>query len=224
MTKKLTEAEFNKKQHAVIAGCAANLVEFNIPNEAYDPLLPLQEQYEEKYVLGCNAAKQTRSKIDVANLVIAHKALKKPFNIFVRSYVKYNIKISNDLKNKWNVHIDSDSRTKTGLPQSFPRRTKVDLNTPSHVIIGFKDSGKSSAAERGVVQAWIFIVNVDKDGHDILPASDEDYKYVCDGKEQKVKVKCKLKDGGKEMMVKLCYKNHVGQGEFGPVITATIPR
>ncbi|MEI6816880.1 MAG: hypothetical protein WCL14_09745 [Bacteroidota bacterium] len=219
-----TDSEFYAYQGNVVDGVTGHLVEFSIPADELAPVVVLKIIYEEKYALGSHDMADVRSDNDIHNLQIAKREYTLVFNSFVSSNVKNNKKISDFLKNEWGVHIDSTVRVATEVCSTFPVGSKVDTNTPSHVKIEFKDSGHSSKADRGVCQSWVFVVELDKDGHEILPVSDDDYRYSCDSNTDKIDLKCKLVDGGKKMLVKLCYKNNVGKGEYGPKLTVTIPR
>ncbi len=224
-----SDLTFDKYQKAVYDGTnPTSFPEYLIPSDALDILTEPKENWETRFAAGGKSAKTTRSQLQTEQKDAARVAYEPLFSSFVLSYVKNNPKIPVDAKIAMYIHIDSRTRKKTVSPNSVPIIFKKNTNVSHHVEVFYKDSeaanGHAKPHATDVCQLYVFIIEKDKDGHDVLPLSIDDYWFAGDSSDYHKSLKFEMKDGGKEVLILPRWKNKEGEGSFGPETSATIPR
>ncbi len=229
MASNKTNFIFDRNQKAIYDGTAPILhPAYLIPMDEYAKLTEPKDDWEEKYLVGNKLNWKIRNSIDVENMDASRKNYEPKMSAFVMAYVKFNPKIPVEAKIAMYIHIGSHSRKKMVKPNSVPLIFKVNSNVSLVVELFYKDSEANTGHAKphigDVCQMYIFIIEKDKDGKDILPKTLEDYHYAGDSSDYHISLPFNIKDGGKEAYVLPCWKNNEGKGDFGTRTSVTIPR
>ncbi|MEI6815787.1 MAG: hypothetical protein WCL14_04185 [Bacteroidota bacterium] len=219
---------FNRNQKAVYLGTdPATHPLFLIPTPAHDALSEPKGEWELKYAAGGKIVKTTRSEIATEQKDAARLAYEPLMSAYVASYVKNNPKIPVDDKIAMYVHIDNHSHVKTVKPTSTPVVFKTNTNVSLTVELFYKDSealtGHAKPHKEDVCQMYIFIVELDKDGHEILPVSRSEYIFADDSSDYHISLEFELIHVGKKVLILPRWKNSEGAGSFGKEVILTIP-
>ncbi len=219
---------FNRNQKAVFDGTnPLTHPLYLIPTPAHDALSEPKGEWELKYAAGGKIVETTRSQIATEQKDAARMAYEPLLSSYVSSYVKNNPKIPVEDKIAMYVHIDNHSHVKTVKPTTTPVVFKTNTNVARHIELFYKDSealtGHAKPHKEDLCQMFIFIIEVDKDGHEILPTSERDYHYAAESSDYHVNLAFEMVDAGKKVSIFPRWKNSMGDGDFGPEVVRTIP-
>ncbi len=220
---------FNRDQKAVYDGTEPGAHPgYLIPVPAHDEMTAPKNEWESRYLVGGKPVKTVRSQIETQQKDAARDNYQPKFNAYVVSYVKNNQKIPVEDKIAMYIHIDNHSRTKTVAPTTEPAVFKSNTNVSLAIEMFYKDSeaatGHAKPHKEDVCQMYIFIIEKDKDGNNILPTTKADYWFAGDSSDYHINLGFDIKDGGKEVYILPRWSNPEGNGDFGKQVILTIPR
>ena len=109
--------------------------------------------------------------------------------------------------------------------ESIPGMLLLEENESGfcHVMMGLHPCSVENDFE-DVCQMYIFIIEKDKDGNNILPTTKADYWFAGDSSDYHINLGFDIKDGGKEVYILPRWSNPEGNGDFGKQVILTIPR
>ncbi len=217
-----TQLEFHVKELAINANLASNLVAYKIPVEEFATLAGPKAAYEGFYAVASEEHKATRNHVQVGQLDDATKTYKPLLQHIEAAWIKNNPFIPNSVKIAMFCHIDDHVRHPHNGPTTIPVKSGLpDMNTPRHVGFHYRDSATPDKTAKpdvdDVCEAWVCIVPTD-------PALPHIFNYRCDSSTDKLSVAFTEAEAGKNVIIRLCWKNNKGRGEFGEDTNVIVPK
>ena len=228
MNKNISDAIFNRNQKAVFDGTNTTThPTYLIPIDERNALIEPKAEWELRYAAGGLPVKTLRSEIETEQKDAARIIYEPLMSAYVLSFVKNNPAIPVEAKIAMYIHIDNHSRTATVRPTTIPVVFKVDLNVSRVIELFYKDSaaatGHAKPHKEDVCQMYVFVIEKDSEGHDILPTLDSQYRYLGDSSDYHISLHFEIPDAGKQVIIRPRWKNSEGAGEFGAQVVRTIP-
>jgi hypothetical protein len=236
----LTDKRFDLKQDSIYVECGLNLVAWKIPVEEYNLLTPEKNIWDPAFAVASLEQKLTRSTLQTNTKTNSRKVYEPVMNTFVKRWVKYNPYIPIAKKLEMYIHIDTGSIHHNTKPKTHPKPHKIDTTQSLQLTIHEEDAltggrGKPDGVLR--LESWVFICEIilDKDGKIAVddkgkiqytkPKTESDFlHWGKDSSTMDVLIKFAMKDAGKEVHIRNCYSNNIGNGPFGETIIQYIPR
>ena len=220
MSKTLTQSEFHTKSEAIYSHLMSNLTEYNIPTSEFDTLTGPRIIYLAIYALASIEHKATRNHQQVEQLDDATDTYKPITQHIEAAWIKNNPFIPNSVKIEMFCHIDDHIRHAHNGPVTIPVAGAPDLNIPRHVGFYYRDSATPDKTAKpdpdDVCEAWVCFPKDD--------TSPRIFNYRTDSSTDKISIPFTDDEAGKTVVIRLCWKNKKGRGEFGADITVIVPK
>ncbi len=217
MSTPLTQSEFKTKSDAFNSILGPDIVSYKIPTEEWDTLAAPKATYDAIYAVANETKKATRNHNQVAQLTDATDTYKPVLAHIETAWVKSNPFIPNSIKIECFVHIDSGVHHNHGAPSTIPVAGLPDFNTPRHVGFYYRDSATPSKTAKpdpdDFCEAW---VSFDTGAGAV-------FNYRCESSKDNISIPFTDVEAGKTAVIRLCWKNKKGRGEFGVNITVVVP-
>jgi hypothetical protein len=213
------DAQFDVWQRHLMKylGTAGILSGWDIPQAAFDALLPLQSSWKQRFADAENP--DTRSHAQVIAKNEARAAYESALRAFVKSYVTYNPKPTDADREYMGLPVHKSGRTPAPVPGGTPV-FKIDTSVIRRLTVHFyDDSNERRAKPAGVHGAeikWDFsdapVVNPDKLTHSGFDTASP-YTIEFAGE-----------DRGRTVYFALRWENTRGEkGPWGEIISAIVP-
>ena len=215
----LTQKEFNIKQEAVYTNLEPNLVAYKVPTEEFATLTGPKAIYDAIYLLANEGMKDTRNHIQVGQLTDATDTYKPLMEHVIAAWVKYNPFIPNSTKIAMHCPIDSGVHHVHLGPSTIPVPGLPDFNVPRHVGMYYRDSATPTKTAKpdvdDVCDAWVYV--------DMGDGAKKVFNYRCESSKDNISIPFTDEEAGKPAVIRLCWKNKKGRGEFSADINVVIP-
>jgi hypothetical protein len=217
---RITQKDFNIKQQAMNDNLGPNLVAYKVPEQEFETLSAPKIAYDAAYLVGNEDLKDTRNHNQVKQLTDATDTYKYLLAHIEAAWVKHNPFIPNSVKIDMHCHINDDVRHKHPGPSSIPVPGQLDFNIPRHVGMHYRDSETPDKTAKpdadDVCEAWVY-VNMG-DGATVI------FNYRFESSKDSISIPFTDAEAGKEAIIRLCWKNKKGRGEFSADIKVVIPQ
>ncbi|MDR0422445.1 MAG: hypothetical protein LBH72_05490, partial [Proteiniphilum sp.] len=102
----------NLLQKLVVTGTLAS---WNIPQQAYDDLLPAQAEWDVRYAAAKNPNDRTHAQVTAKNE--ARKTFEGVLRTFIKAYLTYNPKLTDDEREVLGLPVHKKRRTPAPVPE-----------------------------------------------------------------------------------------------------------
>ncbi len=126
----LPQAEelFNEWQQNFSKVLSANVPDWGIPLDAVDGLNKLKQPYEDAYAVANKGKSTTRTSQQVKAKRMATAAYKDGLRLFIRQYLAFNEKVTDDERVALKITVRDGSRTRSSAPVTIPDHFCEPLN------------------------------------------------------------------------------------------------
>ena len=211
-----SDEEFDIWQENLLSTVLPNIVNWNIPQQDYDDLLPLQTNWDNAWDGAKN--KDTRSSTDVQLKDDARAAYESVLRKFVQAHLAVNRAMSDADRQSMGLTVRDTTPTPVPVPTTHPVGQIDSSQTQRHTIKFSDQSSSSRGKPEGVANCEIHYIldnaNADPDEDPMLTAVATRSNHVID---------YKASDSGKRAYYYLRWVNTRGQGgPWAPVISGIV--
>jgi hypothetical protein len=221
------EHDFISPNDAVFDGWQTSLIQklgetgvlagWDIPQQAYDDLLPLQAEWDTRYTAAKNPNDRTHAQVTAKNE--ARKPFETALRIFIKAYLTYNPKVTDDERKVLGLPVHKKGRTPVPVPERYPF-FKIDSSVIRRLSIYFYDD----ANERRMKPDGVHGAEIRWDFSD-TPAVNPD-KLIHSGFDtaSPYTVEFTGEDRGRMVYFALRWENTRGEkGPWSEIISAIVP-
>jgi hypothetical protein len=140
------ERDFISSNDAVFDNWQKNLLQqlseksvlsnWDIPQQAYEDLLPLQADWDSHYAVAKNPKDRTQAQVTAKNK--ARKTFENALRIFIKAYLTYNPKVSDDERDVLGLPVHKKGRTSAPIPKGYPF-FRIDSSVLRRLTVYFFD-------------------------------------------------------------------------------------
>jgi hypothetical protein len=213
------DAIFDNWQKNLLYQMAEKIVrsKWYIPQEAYNDLLPLQEEWEIRFGAAKNPNDRTRAQITAKRE--ARKVYESALRIFIKAYLTYNPKVSDDERKVLGLPVHKKRRTPAAVPKVYPF-FKVDSSVIRRLGIYFFDD----ANERRQKPDGVHGAQIRWDFSDIPVVSPEKLIRSEFDTSSPHTIEFNGEDRGRTVYIALRWENTRGEpGPWSEIISAIVP-
>jgi hypothetical protein len=193
------------------------LSKWDIPQQAYDALLPLQAGWDVHYAAAKNPNDRTRAQVTAKNE--AGKTYKSALRIFIKAYLTYNPKISDDEREVLGLPVHKKGRTPAPVPKGYPF-FRIDSSVIRRLTVYFFDD----ANERRMKPEGVHGAEIRWDFSDVPVVEPE--KLIRSGFDtaSPYTIEFSGEDRGRMVYIALRWENTRGEkGPWSEIINAIVP-
>jgi hypothetical protein len=117
-------------------GATGVLASWNVPQQAYDNLLPVQAEWDVRYAATKNPNDRTRAQVTAKNE--ARKTFEGALRLFIKAYLTYNPKLTDDEREVLGLPIHKKRRKSAPVPHRYPF-FRIDSSVIRRLSIYFFD-------------------------------------------------------------------------------------
>ncbi|MDR0982978.1 MAG: hypothetical protein LBM07_07060 [Culturomica sp.] len=191
---------------------------WSIPIDALTATTELQTKWEAAYSIVTDPATKTSSAVHLKNAT--RKEYETQLRMFIKSYITYNPKVSDEDKINMGLPVHKTTRTPVPVPTTVPNVSGIDRNAIRRITISFIDSGSDHRAKpagvQGAVIKWI-VSDTPPVGIDVFTNSLLDTRSP-------ITLEFTDQQRGKTVYFILAWQNTRGEmGNFGEIQSSIVP-
>jgi hypothetical protein len=198
-------------------GAEGVLKKWDIPQEAFENLLPKEVEWGVRYEAAKNP--KNRTQVQITAKIEARKNYEDVLRIFIKGYVTYNPKVTDDERELLGLPVHKKGRTPAPIPKRYPL-FKIDSSVIRRLDVYFYDDVNERRSKpegvHGAEISWDFsdvpVEDPDKLVHSRFDTASP-YTIEFNGE-----------DRGRTVYIALRWENTRGEkGPWSEIITAIVP-
>jgi hypothetical protein len=211
------DALFDKWQKNLMQRVIGFMPLWDIPQQAYDALTPLQTEWDVRYAAAVNPDDRTRAQVTAKTE--ARKVFETTLRSFIKAYITYNPKPTDAEREVMGLPVHKTTRTPVPPPAGYPG-FKIDSSVIRRLsILFYDDANEHRAKPEGVHGAeirWDFSdVPVVNPGKLVQSGFDTASPYT---------IEFAGEDRGRTVYIALRWENTRGEkGPWSEIVSAIVP-
>jgi hypothetical protein len=207
-------AEWIKKFIDYVSG---NYADWGIPQETFDDVVILTEDFLAKYLVANIPATRTSPAVIEKNE--ARWAVEKGVRPMIKAYITYNSKVTDADRINMGLPIYKTTRTPAPVPVTYPH-SDVDTSILRRLTIHFYDEGSRRKAKPAGVHGCVICWDI----RDTPPATMDDLLRSSLDTRTPFTLSFEENQRGKTVWFCLCWENTTGaKGPWSEIVSAKIP-